>query len=91
LEAIGLLIQMLCVLSMFRNIVSPEVPPEELQVANFWKAPIQKEVDNSYHMVRFNGSFLKENTFRQPAGPEVDAAWESLGINCKFSIFEILV
>ncbi|KAL4912982.1 tat pathway signal sequence [Aspergillus aurantiobrunneus] len=34
-----------------------------------------------YHRQQFNGSFLKENVFRQGAGPEVDAAWESLGVN----------
>ncbi|KAI9049225.1 hypothetical protein LZ554_007072 [Drepanopeziza brunnea f. sp. 'monogermtubi'] len=44
-------------------------------------SPIISEVDNSYHSVRFNGSFMKENAFRLGAGPEVDAAWESLGIN----------
>lgn len=46
-------------------------------------APIMKEVDMSYHMKNFNGSFLKVNAFRQDAGPEVDAAWDSLGVNCK--------
>ncbi|KAH8775126.1 hypothetical protein BGZ57DRAFT_371344 [Hyaloscypha finlandica] len=44
-------------------------------------SPIQKEVDNSYHIVKYNGSFLHENLFRKPAGPEVDAAWGSLGVN----------
>jgi hypothetical protein len=49
------------------------------------KAPILKEVDTSLHTVYFNGSFMKENAFRLNAGPEVDAAWESLGIDCKLS------
>jgi hypothetical protein len=49
----------------------------------FLIAPILKEVDNSYHTVRFNGSLLKENVFRQEAGPEVDAAWASIGVNCQ--------
>jgi len=31
--------------------------------------------------VHFNGSLLKENVFRQSAGPDVDAAWESLGVD----------
>ncbi|KAL3423001.1 tat pathway signal sequence [Phlyctema vagabunda] len=44
-------------------------------------SPILKEVDNSIQTVRFNGSLLKENVFRQDAGPEVDAAWNSLGVN----------
>lgn len=38
-----------------------------------------------YHRQRFNGSLLKENIFRQGAGSEVDAAWESLGVNCEFN------
>lgn len=46
-------------------------------------APILKEVDNSIQMVRFNGSFMKESAFRLGAGPEVDAAWESIGVGCK--------
>jgi hypothetical protein len=56
---------------------------EELPETHFLIAPILKEVDNSYHMVRFNGSLLKENVFRQEAGPEVDAAWASIGVNCE--------
>ncbi|KAG9232725.1 hypothetical protein BJ875DRAFT_466039 [Amylocarpus encephaloides] len=44
-------------------------------------SPILKEADTSIHKVSFNGSFMKENVFRQGAGPEVDAAWESLGVN----------
>ena len=45
-------------------------------------APVVKDVPVKYDVVRFNGSLLKENAFRQSAGPEVDAAWESLGVNC---------
>lgn len=42
-------------------------------------SPIVKEADMKFQQVRFNGSFLKLNAFRQDAGPEVDAAWKSLG------------
>jgi hypothetical protein len=42
------------------------------------------------HTVRFNGSFMKENAFRQDAGPEVDAAWDSIGVNCKFPFFYLV-
>ena len=45
-------------------------------------SPIMKDVPITYREQRFNGSLLKENIFRQDASPEVDAAWESLGINC---------
>ncbi|KAL1594458.1 hypothetical protein SLS60_010218 [Paraconiothyrium brasiliense] len=34
-----------------------------------------------YTQVRFNGSLLKPAIFRQDAGPEVDAAWKSLGVD----------
>ncbi|KFY67880.1 hypothetical protein V496_01370 [Pseudogymnoascus sp. VKM F-4515 (FW-2607)] len=44
-------------------------------------SPVSKDVDIHYNVVRFNGSFLKENKFRQAAGPEVDAAWASLGVD----------
>ncbi|TVY34181.1 Oxidase [Lachnellula subtilissima] len=44
-------------------------------------SPILKDVDTSMRYVTFNGSFMKENVFRQDAGPEVDSAWESIGVN----------
>jgi hypothetical protein len=52
-------------------------------------APVLSDVPIKYHMQRFNGSLLKENVFRQDAGPEVDAAWEALGVNCALVIFFI--
>jgi hypothetical protein len=48
-------------------------------------APIIEDVAISYQKVWYNGSFLKANIFRQDAGPEVDAAWKSLGADCKSS------
>ncbi|KAJ6091962.1 hypothetical protein N7467_003931 [Penicillium canescens] len=42
---------------------------------------VMREVGIEYSLQEFNGSLLKENVFRQDAGPEVDAAWESLGVN----------
>lgn len=47
------------------------------------KAPLLKDVDVQYEMKTFNGSFKAENVYRQAAGPEVDAAWEALGVDCK--------
>ncbi|OJJ45071.1 hypothetical protein ASPZODRAFT_70555 [Penicilliopsis zonata CBS 506.65] len=44
-------------------------------------SPLLKDVDIEYTVQRFNGSLLKENIFRQQASPEVDAAWEALGVN----------
>ena len=42
-----------------------------------------KDVDISYSDKLFNGSLMKENVFRQRAGPDVDVAWESLGVDCE--------
>ncbi|OAL52345.1 hypothetical protein IQ07DRAFT_620013 [Pyrenochaeta sp. DS3sAY3a] len=42
-------------------------------------SPIVKDVGITYNTIRFNGSLLKANAFRLDAGPEVDAAWKSLG------------
>ncbi|KAF7505676.1 hypothetical protein GJ744_000525 [Endocarpon pusillum] len=44
-------------------------------------SPIRKDVDITYNVIRFNGSLLKENVYRQDAGPDVDAAWASLGVD----------
>ena len=47
-------------------------------------SPVLKEVDTKMHIEHFNGSFLYLNAFRGDAGPETDAAWESMGVNCEF-------
>jgi hypothetical protein len=31
--------------------------------------------------VRFDGSFMDENIYRLPPSPEVDAAWQGLGVD----------
>lgn len=36
----------------------------------------------TYHLQKFNNPLLKETVYRQEASPEVDAAWELLGVNC---------
>lgn len=46
-------------------------------------SPVTSDVDITFQPQRFNGSLLKENIYRQDASPEVDAAWEALGVNCK--------
>jgi hypothetical protein len=53
-------------------------------IAKHLTAPIVKDVGVNYSMVRFEGSLLKPNNFKLDAGPEVDAAWRSLGADCKF-------
>jgi hypothetical protein len=47
-------------------------------------APILDDINISYDIVQFDGRFVKENIYRQKAGPEVDAAWEALGVGCEF-------
>lgn len=49
------------------------------------EAPVVKEVMPNWHTTLFNGSFLHENVYRQSASPEVDNAWEALGVNCRAS------
>lgn len=46
-------------------------------------APLLKEVGIKYDFVHYNGSFLEETIYRQRGSPEVDDAWEELGVNCK--------
>jgi hypothetical protein len=52
-------------------------------LANSNAAPVLEGVDISYNAIRFEGSLMDENGFRQSGSPEVDAAWESLGIECR--------
>ncbi|KAF2015661.1 hypothetical protein BU24DRAFT_441254 [Aaosphaeria arxii CBS 175.79] len=42
-------------------------------------SPIVHDGTVAYDWIRFNGSLLRSNTFREDAGPAVDAAWKSLG------------
>ncbi|KIW09900.1 hypothetical protein PV08_11676 [Exophiala spinifera] len=44
-------------------------------------SPLLEDISLSYKTIRFNGTFLDENIYRQSASPEVDAAWQALGSN----------
>jgi hypothetical protein len=46
------------------------------------KAPVLNEVDIKYSTTTFNGSFMQETVYRRLGSPEVDSAWETLGIEC---------
>lgn len=48
-------------------------------------SPLLSGIEVFCYETQFNGSLLKEVEYRQRAGPEVDAAWEALGINCQSS------
>lgn len=50
-----------------------------------------RDVDPKWHNVHFNGTFLHENVYRQNAGPEVDAAWEALGVDCETPIILLYI
>ncbi|KFA69718.1 hypothetical protein S40285_08716 [Stachybotrys chlorohalonatus IBT 40285] len=45
-------------------------------------SPLLRDVDVTYRPIKFNGSFLHDegNVFRADPSPEVDAAWEALGL-----------
>jgi hypothetical protein len=47
-----------------------------------------KDVKPGWHDKLFNGSFLHQNVYRGAAGPEVDAAWTALGVNCEPPLVE---
>jgi hypothetical protein len=43
-------------------------------------------VEIDYKTIPFNGSFMQKTIYREDASPEVDAAWEALGVNCEYGI-----
>lgn len=47
-------------------------------------APIMNDITVKYSLEEFDESLLKETIYRQDASPAVDAAWDSLGVNCEF-------
>lgn len=46
-----------------------------------YEPPLLADVSIKYSTIDYNGSFLHENIYRRDASPEVDAAWEKLGVN----------
>lgn len=49
-------------------------------------SPLLSEVDIHYAPVEFNGTFMTEDVYRRPASPEVDAAWEALGVDYRAGV-----
>lgn len=70
--------------------VSQDSEHSRLDQSSAWSltmnaAPLlNQQIDLSYHKIRYDGTFMKENIYRQIGRPEVDAAWEALGVNCEF-------
>ncbi|TDZ13809.1 Oxidase ustYa [Colletotrichum orbiculare MAFF 240422] len=52
-------------------------------------SPVLKDVDVKYDWKHFNGSFLQEDVYRQAGSPEVDAAWEALGVDYRAGVISI--
>ncbi|KAJ0122436.1 hypothetical protein J7T55_002949 [Diaporthe amygdali] len=48
--------------------------------------PILESVNTNFKATKFNGSLFGESIFRQEGSPEVDSAWESLGVDYRPSI-----
>ncbi|ORY71450.1 tat pathway signal sequence [Pseudomassariella vexata] len=49
-------------------------------------SPVLTDVDIHYAMTPFNGSFMQETIHRRPHSPEVDAAWEALGVDYRAGV-----
>ena len=49
-----------------------------------------QDVEITVGMHNFNGSLFQLNEFRQDAGPVVDAAWESMGVDCELMRTQML-
>ncbi|KAF6807364.1 tat pathway signal sequence [Colletotrichum sojae] len=52
-------------------------------------SPVLKDVDVKYDWKTFNGSFMQENVYRKEGSPEVDAAWEALGVDYRAGVISI--
>ncbi|KAI8266051.1 Cyclochlorotine biosynthesis protein O [Colletotrichum sp. SAR 10_98] len=52
-------------------------------------SPLLKDVDVKYEWKEFNGSFLQEDVYRKEGSPEVDAAWEALGVDYRAGVISI--
>jgi len=49
-------------------------------------SPVLKEAKLKYSITRFNGTFMDEDIYRQTGSPEVDAAWQALGVDYRAGV-----
>ncbi|CAH0039581.1 unnamed protein product [Clonostachys rhizophaga] len=49
-------------------------------------SPLLRDTAITYRTHTFDGSFMDENIYRQQGSPEVDAAWEALGVDSRAGI-----
>lgn len=79
-----------CLRQLSRNCMyfeSPNVLLKLLMILTllFILAPLLDDLKIEFSVTQFNGSFMRENVFRQNPSPKVDAAWASLGVDCESS------
>lgn len=55
----------------------------------FSLAPVLKDVKVQYAYTEFNGTFMKEDVYRRKGSPEVDAAWEALGVDYRAGVISV--
>lgn len=49
-------------------------------------SPLLDEVSIKYEPKTFDGNFMKENVYRKQGSPEVDEAWEALGVDYRAGV-----
>ncbi|CAM1510541.1 Fc.00g008760.m01.CDS01 [Cosmosporella sp. VM-42] len=49
-------------------------------------SPLLNDVQIKYEFQHFDGNFMNESIYRQKGSPEVDAAWEALGVDSRAGI-----
>lgn len=54
-------------------------------------APIEEDMNIKYHDVEFNNTLLRSNIYREDPSPEVDQAWQDLGVRCELKMTDICV
>lgn len=69
-----------------QNTVSPSASSSSFShntaiLTNHFTAPLVEHMKIKYTDQTFNGTFMKEDIYRQPGSPEVDAAWAALGVD----------
>jgi hypothetical protein len=52
-------------------------------------SPVLRDVPIRYTLQSFNGSFMDEDVYRMEGSPEVDAAWEALGVDYRAGVISV--
>ncbi|KAK0725530.1 hypothetical protein B0H67DRAFT_659132 [Lasiosphaeris hirsuta] len=59
-----------------------------LQCSPTPSAPVLSDVGVKYAVQKFNGSFMKQDVYRLPGSPQVDAAWDALGVDYRAGVID---